>query len=71
MNYNIKHISFKHHFLVDLIDEKKIRLKLTPSITICMGFLTKLVPSHKHILCCKKRQLLNVTNVEEKDMEIS
>mgnify|MGYP006962892153 CR=1 FL=1 len=45
MSKNIRHISIKHHFLKDLIEEKKINLKFTPSTSMWADFLTKLVPT--------------------------
>ena len=69
MSDNIRHISFKHHFLRDLIEEKKINLKFTPSTSMWADFLTKSVPNHKHVQCCKNIGLLNFTNTEDKDME--
>ena len=41
MSDNIQHVSFKHHFLRDLIEDKKIELKFTPSTSMWADFKTK------------------------------
>ena len=45
---NICHISMKHHFLRDMIEEKNINIKFTPTTLMWVDFLTKAVTSHKH-----------------------
>ena len=48
MSDNIRHISMKHHFLRDVIEEKNINIKFTPRTLMWADFLTKAVASHKH-----------------------
>ena len=66
---NIRHISFKHHFLRDMIEEKKINIKFMPSTLMWADFLTKPVASHKHLQCCKNIGLLNHTKAEDQSLE--
>ena len=54
MSDNIRHVSFKHHFLRDLIEEKKLDLKYASTTLMWANFLTKPVPQTKHIACCRK-----------------
>ena len=54
MSDNIRHVSFKHHFLRDLIEEKKLDLKYASTTLMWADFLTKPVPQTKHIACCRK-----------------
>ena len=48
---NIWHVSFKRNFLRDLIEDKKIELKFTPSTLMWASFLANPVSNQKHILC--------------------
>ena len=64
---NIRHISFTHHFLRDMIEEKKINIKFTPTTLMWADFLTKAVASDKHLQCCKNIGLLNQTTIEDKN----
>ena len=43
MSDNIRHVSCKYHCLQDLIKDKKIELKFTPSISMWTKFLTNQV----------------------------
>ena len=45
---NIRHISMKHHFLTNIIEEKKINILFTPRTLMWANFLTKALASHKH-----------------------
>ena len=62
---NIRHVDFKHHFLRDLIETKKVDLKFIPSIYMWADFLTKPLPHIKHNTCCKKLGLGNIDHDSE------
>ena len=69
INDNIRHISMKHHFLREMIEEKKINIKFTPTTLMWADFLTKAVASHNHLQCYKNIELLNHTKTEDKNMK--
>ena len=54
MSDNIRHVSFKHHFLRDLIEEKTLDLKYASTTLIWADFLTKPIPQTKYAACCRK-----------------
>ena len=64
MSDNIRHVSFKHHFIRDLIEEKRLEMKFTPSTSMWADFLTKPVSNKKHTTCCRRIGLINFNNTE-------
>ena len=49
-----KHIQARHHFIRALVEAKEMSLQYTSTTTMWADFLTKLVPQHKHWICCSK-----------------
>ena len=69
MSDNIRHVDFKHHFLRDLIETKKVDLKYTPSIHMWADFLTKPLSHTKHNRCCKEIGLVDTDHESHNPLE--